>query len=404
MRIQIMCGLVLLGTVLMGQRSLSVRWKSPSGKIDSGTLKKIPRHFNDDSDLFFYQDNPAEEAVSPTRVDWVIHQGDTILQRRHHNSRYLFMQLLYQGEVRLYKVVQSWPYPQYYLVRGGQWELLAQLDAKEAGYNIMRQNCGGFKPPKRIRNDYHAVAVAQQINDCLGAESHAPVAQLENFQKQVGISYNLPAKAYSRFDDRNRRNYAVNSKRYWPIYSPSLSLFYERQVFRYRPWLKAQMNVIFLHRDYQENNRLIYPVNTYPVLESFEFTAFQFSPGLNFATTPRKRLQLRLGLGVILTAPIASRRVVALQGPLAIPGLPVRQEFTNIVAADLGHYAQLGAQVRITRHLHLGLNFRIESIYQHLRYEGIGTDYVLYSYTFPEKAHIARNTTFRLQLQAAYSW
>ncbi|WP_156825633.1 hypothetical protein [Lewinella cohaerens] len=403
MRLQLLCGLVLLGTILFGQRSLLVTWQSTSGVVDSGRLKKIPSRFMDDSELVFYKENQDEIAISPERVDWVIYNSDTILQRRHHNSRYLFMQLLYKGEVRLYKVIQSWAYPQYYLVRGEQWEQLNHLVPKEAGYRILRQNCRGFKPAKRIRNDYQAVAVAQQINDCLGVEKHAPIETLTNFRNQMGISYNLPAKPYSRFDDRNR-GYPGNPSKYWPIYPPSLSLFYERQVFPYRTWLKAQLNVVFIHRDNQEYSKLVYPGNTYQVKEAFEYTAFQFYPGLNFATTPKKRLQFRLGLGAVFTAPLASRRVVTLQKPISIPNIPVKQEFINIVATDSGYYAQTGAQFRVHRTFQLGLNFRIESSHQYLRHENIGSDYILYSRSFSERAHIARNTVYRLQMQVAYSW
>ena len=403
MRLQLLCGLVLLGTILFGQRSLPVQWQSTNGVMDSGRLKKIPSQLTDDSELVFYKENPGEVAISSGRVDWVLHKGDTILQRRHHNSRYLFMQLLYKGEVRLYKVIQSWAYPQYYLVRGEQWERLNHLTPKEAGYSILRQNCRGFKPAKRIRNDYQAVAVAQQINDCLGAEKHAPIETLTNFINQIGISYNLPAKPYSRFDDRNR-GYPGNPSRYWPIYPPSLSLFYERQVFRYRTWLKAQLNVVFINRDYQGYSKLIYPGNTYQVREAFEYTAFQFYPGLNFATTPKKRLQFRFGLGAVFIAPLASRRVITLQGPITIPNIPVKQEFTNIVATESGYYAQTGTQFRVCRTLHLGLNFRVESSHQYLRHENIDSDYILYSHSFSERAHVARNTTYRLQMQMAYSW
>ena len=180
MRIQIMCGLVLLGSVLFGQRSMPVRWKTTDGTVGTGYLKKMPFQLEEEEQLVFYHQDRDSIITLPDQLDWVIYQGDTLLTRHVHNGYPKLMRLLYQGDIRLYKVIQDWTYEQYYLVRGEQWELLSHLKARDAGYRIMRQNCHQFKPIDKIRNEYQAIEVARQINHCIGEAKHYPMPRFEN--------------------------------------------------------------------------------------------------------------------------------------------------------------------------------------------------------------------------------
>lgn len=405
MRLQIMCSLVLLGTVLTGQRSLPVTWKTKDGTIGTAYLKKMPFQLKEEEQLVFYQQQDRDSIITlPDQLDWVIYQGDTLLTRHVHNDYPKLMRLLYQGDIRLYKVIQDWAYEQYYLVKGDQWELLSHLKAKEAGYRILRQNCHQFKPIDKIRNEYQAIEVARQINHCIGEAKHYPMPQFKNYQHQLGVAYNIPGKLYSRFDDRRNRATFKSSRYYWPIYIPAVSLFYQRQIFRNRPWLKTQLNVFFLHSNHQQNSTLVSPNTNIQARESLEFTALYFYPGLNFATSPKRRVQFSIGGGTVIAAPIASRRTITLQGPVTVPDKPVIQEFTNFVDTRLGYYLQSGIQLGINQHIHLAFNFRIESLSQNWHFYEKNSDDILYSNAFPNRYFLAQPTSYRLQLQAAYSW
>lgn len=367
----------------------------------------MPFQLEEEEQLVFYLKERDSIITLPDQLDWVIYQGDTLLTRHVHNGYPKLMRLLYQGDIRLYKVIQDWTYEQYYLVKGEQWELLSHLKAKEAGYRILRQNCHKFHPIDKIKNEYQAIEVARQINNCIGESKHYPIPQFKNSRHQLGASYAIPGRPYSKFDDRRTAyNYSFlkSIRYYWPVYVPAVSLFYQRQVFRNRPWLKAQVNVFLLNSNRQELSTLVYPNINIPVRESLEFTALYFYPGLNFLTSPKSRLQFSIGGGTIVTAPIVSRRTITLRGPVTIPGKPVKQEFSNIIDTQLGYYLQSGVQMGITKNIHLAFNFRIESLSQHWRYrETIGEE-IFYSNVFPYDDFLAKRTNIRLQVQTAYSW
>lgn len=398
---------LLLATLACAQRSLPVVWKTSSGIVDSGELKRLPLALYEDDKLFFYKNHRDSIAVRTADIEWVTYRQDTLLTRHPHRGRLRLMRLLYQGDVRLYQVIQPWFYQQYYLVKAGQWYLLTHLDSEEVSYRIMRQNCRGYKAAKRIRNEQQAVEIARQINDCVSTTSHYALPTYETYKHQIGLAGNIPGRRYSSFDDRyRRRNFFSEAPPFekWQIHAPVLSAYYQRRIFRYRPKISAQINAFLFHTNLEANSILLPPNPAYPVKEKLDLTALYFYPGFHFSTNNRRALRFSLGTGPILALPLAARREITLLNGNTIPQRPISQQFTHILDAGVGYYFHLGTRLRIRPNLLLGVSTRLESLRQRWRYYDSANEEILYSLVFRNFENLAKPGVLRLQAQALYCW
>lgn len=400
MRIRIMCCLVMLGTVAFSQRNLAVEWQTTQGSIESGLLKKIPAVLNQEDDLIFYKkDDSAQETISTAEIEWVVYGRDTVFLRQQHRGKYKLMQLLYQGEIRLYRVIDPMYNQQYYLVKGHHWELLPTDGVKESVYNILRQNCQYLKLPENVDNDYTAIMVAQQTNKCLGGNAALPDYLSIRQSQTLGIAFlthidniaNLVRK-HKRYPNRYDRH---------PIFIPLVAVFYERQLQRNNPFVTGQLQLLFQYKDDQTSTQLL--DSRIPASEEFTYAGLQLYPGLNVNSGYRRKTQFFLGAGPAFVIPLYSKRTVRLTDPnQSILGRPISQTFRKIIDAETGFYVQLGSQLRLHKGLQANLLVRGEYIRQWWRY--YEEDDIFYTTSFPNETVLAHTTRILVQLQLAYSW
>ncbi|MEL6972312.1 MAG: hypothetical protein AAFZ63_19450 [Bacteroidota bacterium] len=402
-----------------GQGKKQVSWKTVDGEIQNGFVTILPRVLKHQDELLLYQfvdDDQGrlrtqENLVIDNDIEWLYNQGDTVLVRHVHNDRSVLMQLLYQGTIQLYRVVQPFPNDQYYLVRDGKWYRIENANPKAAAYGVLRQNCGSLKFPRKVRSDWDASELVRQLNSCLAAKKHYPLRRVEYSRNRIGISYDLTAAEHID----QAINGSLGLKRYCgscnrliidriqPYYQRYFALQYERQAFRYRPSWSYQLGFSFLSVNQQLSSTLSRYQGQVPVVEDVSIHALYFRPGVSYNTSFQRRFRFFIGIGGIIGVPLYARRSIQLTDrDNTVPELPISELYREILRIERGIYGHWGFQFKLSPQFDLGIRHRLDVQIHHWRY--YDTPGILYSTIFPYSTILATDYQSQFQLRFMYRW
>lgn len=404
---------ILIATQVFGQLRLDVIWKTDDGSLETGKMRyyglKSPEDFR--ITKLIKEDDDIERFVFKpgSSLEWAVHQQDTVIRRYSYRGNNHYVQLLYTGEVQLYKVITTQYLERYFLVRNHQWHHIQNSAPREAVYNILRQNCKGLQLPSRVRNAQDAMEICRQMNECLGAETHYSYLKQWTARNELGISYDYWANRGVNDGPYTHKNrYGIHIAHYGlethiPIVQRKLSITYNRHLFRYYPNILGQLNSSIVSFNIKERSDLNpHRSQRYAADEHLAMTVWYLDPGLEFRTGYQKRFQFLLGLGIAFAVPIYSKRTVEQINPTeTLPGKPIFQEARNLIKTKPGY------------HFHFGftLNFGEMDIAARIRYHRLEQNFrhrdesdVLYSNLFPTKTWLGERDHKQLQIRLQYTW
>lgn len=405
--------LFLLTTCAFGQLRHQVTWKTDEGTIETGKLRyfglKSPNDFH--FVKFMEGSNKTERIIfQPGKtLEWAVHKQDTLIRQYAYRGNNHYVQLLYTGDVQLYKVITTQHLERYFLVYHGEWYHLQNSVPREATYQILRQNCQTIRLPKRIRNAQDAMELCRQMNECLGAKKHHSYLNQWSDRNELGLSYDFFANKGINNGPYSRHNrHGIFVARYGlethiPHAQRKLSLIYNRHLLRFYPNILGQLHSSIVgfniksRSDLQPNSHQRYPAD-----EHLAMTVWYLDPGIEIRSGYQRRFQLLIGGGAAFGIPIYTKRSIEQLGRVeTLQGKPIFQEARNLVKTKPGYHYHFG----------FNLNFGEMDIATRLRYHHLAQDFrhrdhhnFLYSNLFPQKPRLAEQDHVQLQIRLNYRW
>ena len=405
--------LLLVITAAFGQLRHEVIFKTDDGTIESGRLRYFGLKSPDD----FHIVKQIEEANKKERIvfepgktlAWAVHGQDTLIKRHSYRGNKHYVQLLYTGDVQLYKVISRQFIERYFLVRADEWYHLQNSVPRAAVYQILKQNCQAIHLPNRIRSPWDAIELCRQMNECLGAvEHHAYLSQWAD-RNELGLSYDFFANKGVNFAPYFHHSgqgifvahYGLET--HTPPAQRKLSLTYNRRLFRYKPNILGQLNSSIIGFSFTERSDLRpHDSQRHPADEHLAMVVGYLDPGLEFRTGYQKRFQFVLGFGAAFAVPLyTKRRVEQLNQAATLQGKPVFQEMRNLLETKPGYHAHFGFNINFGE---LDISARIRGRHLNQEFRQWDTHNVLYSNIFPQKSRISPSYHVQLQLRLNYHW
>ena len=400
--------------VAIAQNRRVASWQTTDGIVYNGYVAPLPTVLKTQEQLFFYQKEEEGKVEIPLSDDleWLMVNNDTIVRRHEHQSRSVLMQLLYQGPIQLYRVVQTYQHDLYYLVRNGEWHALNNAHAQKTRFKVMPQYCKEVRIPHRVSNDWDAIGLAEELNTCLGGTSHYAVSRRGLRPNRVGIGYDLlSTEIIGRWGGKvlGTRRYLYGPESFYPLnrsqpfYQQVLSGQYEGQTFRFFPCLTHNIDLSYVSMNERTASSTTNIKAGLPVEEHIRIYALLLSPGFAISTSFRRRVQFYFGGGGIFILPFYARRTVTLTDPnQSIPSYPVSSTYRRLLVEEPAIYLQLGLQVQITPEAEIGLRGKLGYFLHRYRY--YDHQNVLYSEAFPRSTILASDYRSQIQLRLMYRW
>ena len=400
--------------VAIAQNRRVASWQTTDGIVYNGYVAPLPTVLKTQEQLFFYQKEEEGKVEIPLSDDleWLMVNNDTIVRRHEHQSRSVLMQLLYQGPIQLYRVVQTYQHDQYYLVRNGEWYALNNAQARDATYDALRQNCKRLDIPELINTDWDALALVRQLNDCLGSGQHYAVGQRDYRRHRLGIGYDL--QSHERIWRWAKKQLGLTPylhgpdsytlvNKIQPYYQKYFSVQYEGQTSRFWPHLLHNIDLSLLSTSERFASTAVNISPGVPIEERIQLHALFLSPGFAVTTSFQSRIKGFLGAGAVFMVPIYLRRKVTLADPdQSISSFPVSTTYRRLIIEEPAVYLQLGLQMRLTPKSEIGLRYRMDYFMHFYRY--YDHEDILYSEAFPRSTILASGYRNQIQVRLMYRW
>ena len=220
------------------------------------------------------------------------------------------MQLLYTGEVKLYRAIAKQKLNLYFLVRNNKWYQLTNNTLRENTYAALRQNCKSLHFPRRLRSTHDAIELCRQINHCLGIPGHRSYFPRWSARNEISLNVDILANASINGAPFSGDYNGLPSARFGltshtPAYQRAISVSYYRRLFRYRPSLVGQLQgaLISFRADGPSFIKRT-PQDPVPAYENIDMSVLYLDPGLEFRTGYRKQVRLLVGAGLRLVVPL----------------------------------------------------------------------------------------------------
>lgn len=388
---------------LHAQRNLPVYWEYTNGKRDSSLLVDFPTKIKEENRLLFRdlkngnRLKSLESEFNLREIEWLVHQKDTLIRGLWYNGDNYSGQLLYQGEVQLYRVIGK-EKSTYFIHYNDQVYPLTKENVRDVGYRIIRSNCQYFRPSTRMWGDLVAMEIVRQLNQCLGNKEAYAIHNIQpiRFRASAGVDFGREDKANNTI---GLRGYSADKR--FALHMPRAALVLDYAPFRKFPWLYGQLQIrsrnFAVHRSYYYNSP------SGQGTEIFRMNNLYLYPGMNLEMAQRWSVQPFLGGGASIVFPLNFQRIIHFSNPnTTVSGLPVYQEFRGGQRVSTGHYLQMGVRIRWFKQYSLALAYRKERLVQ--SFEGYGKK-ILSSAVLPTGNRDLAPAELRfVQIQFAYNW
>lgn len=389
-------------TLLSAQRNLPVQRVYTNGEKDSSLLVVYPTKIRKNDQLLFLgrpkdtRRKSLERGLDLKKLEWLVHQKDTLVRGTWYDGRSYLGQLLYQGEVQLYRVIGK-KKNSYFIHHKGKSYSLTKENVKEVGYRILRSNCQYFRPMSILWGDLAAMEAIRQLNECLDSKEAYPIHNIQpvRFRASAGVDFGKEDKENSTL--LSLRGYPAEQR--FALHMPRASLVLDYAPFRKFPWLYGQLQL----RSRNFTVHQIYYRLSSQGTELFSMNNLYLYPGINLEMAQRWSVQPFFGGGASIVFPLNFKRVIEFSNPnTTAHNLPVYQEFRGGQRVSAGHFLQMGLRIRWLEQYSLSFAYRKERLVQAFN----GYQKGLLSSTVLPTANpdLAPADLRFVQVQFAYNW